>query len=102
VTVPVTDPDEGADRFDLGREIFARHDPFRLVSDDPDLAGEEYEPEVATLLARVDRASGPDEFRGAVHDVLAEWFGDEVVGERGTYDTLADELWSAWRGEQGR
>ena len=77
-------------------EIFARHDPLGLVSDDPDIE-DEYGPEIETILARLPRAESEDDVRRVVHEVLTEWFEGVDVGPESRYAELAAELWAAWR-----
>ena len=88
--------DRSTDLESIVEEIFERHDPLALITDDPDVE-EEYGPEIATILARLPSAESEGDARRIVHEVLAEWFEGVDVGPESKYDAMASELWAAWQ-----
>ena len=84
------------DLVDALTAVFERHDPLGLVTEDPDIAGEEYAPEVTVIAARLPRANSEEEARRLIHEVLTEWFDEASVGAEESLTPLAHDVWRAW------
>lgn len=75
--------------------IVTRHDPIGIA----DVPGE-YEPEVGTILPRLQDVHSEPGLRNVVHEEFVRWFGATVAGPEAGYDKVAREIWVAlqrWR-----
>ena len=57
---------------------------------------DEYEPEVGTILPRLDRVTSAAEVQQVVHEEFCRWFDAEQVGPRENYSSVAEKIWQAW------
>ncbi len=85
-----------SDLIDALTTVFERHDPMGLVTQDPDIAGEEYEPEVTVIATRLPKARSEEDARRLIHDVLTEWFDDVSVATEQDLAPLAHDVWEVW------
>lgn len=74
-------------------KILYRHNPL----DYPGLPPDEYEPEAATILARLEEAHSLRELRRIIYEELSWWFGVESVGPESRWEEAAREVWAAWQ-----
>ena len=73
-------------------EILSRHDPVGLLR--LGAPGDEYEPEVGTIIPRLKTANGPDDVRRIFQEEFMNCFGaEEIAGPESAYDTIAEEIW---------
>lgn len=75
--------------FDEVVALLFRHDPIGLNFG---VNSDEYEPEAATLLPRLDEAETAEALRRIVHEEFVRWFGDSA-GPASDYTEIARELW---------
>ncbi|MBA3627265.1 MAG: hypothetical protein H0W60_05975 [Chloroflexi bacterium] len=79
--------------YDEVAAILERHDPMGLVPDeiDPEFGPfDEYDPEATVIVTGLGGAASPQDVMRIVHEVFAEWFGEEPPG----LDTVAVEVWA--------
>ena len=57
--------------------------------------GDEYSPEVGTIVPRVSKASDPAEVRRIIHEEFVRWFDASIAGPEPTYESLALRVWEA-------
>jgi hypothetical protein len=84
------------DLVDALTAVLERHDPVGLVTQDPDIHGEEYAPEVTVIATRLPNAQSEEDARRLIHDVLTEWFDDASVGTEQDLAPLARDVWEVW------
>lgn len=77
--------------FDEATALFLRVDPARINFE---INAEEYEPEVGTVLPRLEGAASVDDVRRILKQELDRWFGRSYEPSR--LDQLASELWPPW------
>ena len=78
--------------------LLYRHDPIGIdFGDNPG----EYQPEAETIVARLHRARSVDDVRTLVHEQFVHWFGGDTAEDPDRYDSVAQELWAAWRARSG-
>lgn len=73
-------------------DLFFRIDPVGINFE---TNTDEYEPEVGTVLPRLELARSVADVREIVREELVVWFGRPYEGE--ATDRLASELWSLWQ-----
>jgi hypothetical protein len=72
-------------------EILYRHDPVGVAG-----AGapeDEYEPEVGTILPKLQRAKSVEDVRRVVHAEFVSWFDEVTAGREEAYSDIAKEIW---------
>ena len=69
-------------------------DPIRLIA--IGAPGDEYDPEVSTILPRLREAKSPDDVQRIVHEEFAHWFGAEIAGSAAQYAAVSKNIWEAW------
>ena len=57
---------------------------------------DEYEPEVGTILPRLEDASSPLDVQRIVHEEFCRWFSAEDAGPIHRYQAIAASIWEAW------
>ena len=72
-------------------KAIAAADPIKLL--ELGAPGDEYAPEVSTILSRLDDAATEDAVRTIVHDVFAQKFGAEIAGPAVKYEHAAATIW---------
>lgn len=80
--------------------LLFRHDPIQIVYD---TNADEYQPEAAHILTRLNTCHCAEEACRVVHEELVRSFGTEAVGSADEYGQIAREAWELWRnsGETG-
>lgn len=75
------------------RDILFKYDPMEINFEDNT---DEYEPEVDTIVVRLNEAGSEDKVLDIVYEELCKWFSITMVGERETpvYRNIAREIWS--------
>lgn len=76
---------------DLSRLMF-KHDPIGLNFVDN---ADEYEPEVGTVLLRLQNCASVHDVVIVLHEEFCRWFGPETAGTLERYEKLATAIWSA-------
>ena len=66
------------------------YDPIGIA---PDLPKDEYDPEAAMIIARVDEANSPEQLAEIMHQVFVHQFDDEMAGPVSRYLDVAYKLW---------
>jgi hypothetical protein len=80
--------------FDQIAAIFRRHDPSGLIGGGaPD---DEYDAEVAQVLAGLRRARSVDDAERVIAGVFHEWFGTDPYDDV-RFARVAADVWAAWR-----
>ena len=57
---------------------------------------DEYDPEVGTILPRLESAKSAEDVQTIVHEEFCRWFEPETAGTRGHYAAVSQQIWSAW------
>ncbi len=57
---------------------------------------DEYDPEVGTILPRLQGAQSADDVQTIVHEEFCRWFGPETAGARECYAAVSQQVWSEW------
>ena len=79
--------------YDAVLALLYRHDPVGINFEiNPD----EYEPEVGTILPRLQGCSSPEDVQRVVYEKFQRWFGDST-GQYERYAGIASDLWALWR-----
>jgi hypothetical protein len=56
-----------------------------------------YEPEVGTILPRLQKAAGPTDVQSVLHEEFEHWFGTEVgMFSYAEFAPVAADVWAAW------
>ncbi len=55
---------------------------------------DEYEPEVDTILPRLDEATSEEDALTIIHQEFQRWFGADGAGPLSAYEEVAHEIWS--------
>ena len=58
---------------------------------------DEYNPEAATILMRIDQAATQEDLLRIIHEEFIRWFDAEIAGPESRYDQIAQDVWSAYR-----
>ena len=78
--------------FDEAAQILFAYDPAGInLGTNTD----EYEPEVGTILPRLERCTHLEGARRIVNEELTRWFSGDF--DRARAQAAADEIWSAWQ-----
>lgn len=56
---------------------------------------DEYDPEVGTILPRLNEAGSAEHVKLIIHEEFVRWFGAHSAGPAGRYAEAADAIWSA-------
>ena len=79
--------------------LLYRHDPIGLAA-----AGcpkDEYEPEVSTIIPRLENADSADQVRRIVHEEFLHWFdGEQTAGPESAYSDIAQEIWETFMAQR--
>jgi hypothetical protein len=86
--------EEYGDLFQAISAALFRHDP---ISINFKTNADEYEPEVGTILPRLQSCHSADAVRRVVHEEFVRWFSVEDAGHEERYDQIAEEIWDLWR-----
>ena len=78
--------------FVAATDLFFRVDPAGINFESNT---DEYEPEVGTVLPRLESAGSVGDVARILREEFSSWFGDSFDGQR--TDQLAPELWSLWQ-----
>ena len=76
----------------VGRAI-EEADPIRLLG--IGAPGDEYAPEIGTILPRLATVERPEDVTAVLHEEFLRWFGHEVAGPRDAYEGPARRIWDA-------
>jgi len=76
--------------YDDVTRILYEHDPMHIG-----YVRDEYEPETAMILARLDACSSRRELAVAVRDVFREMFSPHMAGSPARYEAVAKDIWRA-------
>jgi len=102
--------DDVSDRDLMLRERAALRDRFgplfddvsaALFRDDPiginfETNADEYEPEVGTILPRLESCESASDAVRVVHEEFERWFGADTAGPAERYESVAAEIWQLW------
>ena len=84
--------------YESALEALFRHDPICInYGNNTD----EYEPEVGTILPRLETCRSPEDVLTVVHEEFRRWFDDDTAGPRERYGAIAEELWRLWQERRG-
>jgi hypothetical protein len=72
--------------------IVTKHDPIEIAH----LAKGEYEPEVDTILPRLEGARSASDARRILHQEFFQWFSIGLAGPEENFEKMAREVWAAW------
>lgn len=88
---------EQREAFQRLRKLVNRHDPLGLLECGcPD---DEYEPEVGTLLPRLQEADSEEHLLAIIYEEFVRWFGS-TADPLDRYRSLAVEIWSVFELEE--
>ena len=57
---------------------------------------DEYEPEVGTILPRLQTCAAAADVRKVVHEEFVKWFSPADAGLEANYQEAGDRIWAAW------
>jgi len=80
--------------FDDIAALLFRHDPIGINFESNT---DEYEPEVGTILPRLQNCQSPDDVRQVVHEEFVRWFEVDTAGPQERYEAIAQEIWELWQ-----
>jgi hypothetical protein len=81
--------------FDELVELLYRHDPVGLA--EIGAPGDEYWPEVESLLPRLKEATSQEDLRRIVHSVFLQKFeAEETCGPESAYEAISQEIWNRY------
>jgi hypothetical protein len=73
-------------------QILHRHDPIGLARLGAPI--DEYEPEVGTIIPRLESAANAQDVTRIIHEEFSRWFGAEsTTGPQTAYAPIGDEVW---------
>ena len=81
-------------RIELAR-LIREADPLKLIR--IGAPGNEYDPEVGTILPRLPNASAAHDVRRIVHEEFVRWFDADIAGPEDAYEAVAERIWFAWK-----
>jgi hypothetical protein len=79
--------------FEAVSEILFRHDPVGINFE---TNTDEYEPEVETILPRLENCKSISEVRTMIHNEFIRWFDADTAGAEEQYENIAREVWSVF------
>jgi len=83
--------------YDAVSEILFRYDPIGInFGHNTD----EYEPEVRTILPRLNDCISVSHVRNVIHQEFVRWFDLDSAGPEARYEEIAEEVWAAWQNYQ--
>ena len=75
------------------RACFFQHDPIGIdLGENVD----EYDPEVGTVLPRLQSCGSATDVVTVLHEEFCKWFGAATAGPRERYEALAEDTWRIW------
>ena len=57
---------------------------------------DEYDPEVGTILPRLESARSLEDVQAIVHEEFCRWFDPETAGSQEHYAAVSQQIWSEW------
>lgn len=78
--------------YDEVLRVLTKHDPIGIAE-----LPNEYEPEVDTILPRLEKARSALDVRRIVHEGFVKWFSVGLAGPETNFDEISGEVWKAWR-----
>ncbi len=81
------------DLFDATEQLLFRHDPIGINFDDN---ADEYDPEVETILPRLNDCRSREDVLRVVHEEFVRWFEKDTAGPPERYEKIAADLWQMW------
>jgi hypothetical protein len=78
--------------FDKLSECLHRHDPIMI----PFAPKDEYDPEVGTIIPRLNFCNCQEDVLDVVHEEFVQWFGTDIAGPKSNYSKIAAEVWQIW------
>ncbi|HTS11586.1 MAG TPA: hypothetical protein VMH00_05675 [Candidatus Limnocylindrales bacterium] len=57
---------------------------------------DEYEPEVGTILPRLQACQSEEDALNVVHEEFVRWFDAATAGTKGHYRKIGTEVWELW------
>jgi len=70
-----------------------KEDPMRI---DFGVNADEYDPEVGTVLPRLEDCKNADDVTTVLHEEFIHWFDAEIAGPRERYENLGKTIWNIW------
>jgi hypothetical protein len=80
--------------YDATSALLFRHDPVGINFE---TNSDEYEPEVGTILPRLQTCRSADDVRQVVHEEFVRWFDASSAGPKEHYTKIAEEIWPLWQ-----
>ncbi len=77
--------------------LFFRHDPIGINFEDN---SDEYEPEVGTILPRLQHCTSEADCLKIIHEEFCRWFEGDIAGPISKYEPIAHEAWIVWNDEK--
>ena len=86
---------EGRTKYTVLRAVVSRilneTDPIGLLA--MGAPGDEYDPEVSTVLPRLREVTSAGDVRAILHEEFVRWFDESIAGPPETYDLAATRIW---------
>ena len=88
---------EYGDLFDEVSAILFELDPIGINFESNT---DEYEPEVGTILVRLQACHSAQDVRRVIHQEFIRWFDKGIAGAETHYQRAAERVWAAWQRHQ--
>jgi hypothetical protein len=80
--------------YDVVSEILFRNDPIGINFE---TNTDEYEPEVDTILPRLEACHSVEDVQTMIHEEFVKWFDSNTAGSAERYREVAEEIWLSWQ-----
>ena len=85
--------------FDVVSDILFEIDPMGINFGSN---SDEYDPEVGSILPRLEECDSVEDVRRITHQEFVVWFGADSAGPEESYTEVAEQIWLAWAGRTGK
>ncbi len=58
---------------------------------------DEYDPEVGTIIPRLQECASQNDVLNVVHEEFTKWFGADVAGPKTNYTDVSENIWNIWK-----
>ena len=79
--------------FERMSRLLFRADPVEINFENN---ADEYEPEVGTILPRLEGARSAEDVQTIVYEEFCRWFGPETAGNKEHYASVSQQIWNEW------
>lgn len=80
--------------FEAISELLFKHDPIGINFEHNT---DEYEPEVGTILPRLNEAASENDVLDIVYEEFVQWFDEQIAKDKEHYREIAEDIWRLWK-----